>query len=67
MTAEEIRITMLNDEDIDMLSELVLYDWPSAKPDVQRDLQPYWAFRDEISITDSTSIKGKRIYYKARH
>ena len=61
MTPEEIRIETLNGEDIGMLSELTLNGWPSAKAKEQKDLQPYWSFRDKITITGGIAMKGRRI------
>ena len=31
------------------------------RPEVQRDLQPYWSFRDKIVVIDGIIMKGKRI------
>ena len=43
------------------LTELILHDQPSMKTEVQKEMKPYWSFRDEIAIIDGTSTKGKRI------
>ena len=40
MTMEEIKIAIIDDEHLDMLSELVLHSWPSAKTEIQKELQP---------------------------
>ena len=44
-----------------MLLELTPHGWPSFQDEVQKDLQPYWTFRDEIAIIDSIAVKGRRI------
>ena len=51
----------LDDEHIDILVEIVPYDWPSTKVEVQKELQLYWSFRDEITIMDGTAMKGRII------
>ena len=40
MKAEEIRMAMLDDGQICILSKLVLCGWPSTKAEVQNDIQP---------------------------
>ena len=48
-------------EHIGMLSELILYGWPLTKAEVQEDLQPYWSFRDEIAVIDGIAMKDGRM------
>ena len=38
-----------------MLPESLLQSWPSIKAEVQKNLQPYWSFRDETAIIDGTA------------
>ena len=61
MMAEEIRLTMVDDEQIGMLSECILCRWSLTKAEVQKDLQSYWSFRDEIEIMGNFVMKGRRI------
>ena len=56
MKAEEIRIAALGDEHISMLSELTLHGCPLTKAEVQKGLQLYWSFRDEIAIIDGIAM-----------
>ena len=56
-----MKIATLDGEHLGMLSELMLYSWPSTKTEVQKELQPYLLFRDEIAIIDRIAMKGKRI------
>ena len=51
---------MPGDGHLGMLSELALHCWPSKKAEVQKDLQPYWSFKDEIPIIDGIAVKGRR-------
>ena len=53
------------DEHMGMVSEPVLHGWPSTKGEPQKDLKPYWLFKDEITIIDVTDMKGRRIIIPA--
>ena len=59
------RLATLDDKYIGLLSELVLHSWPSTEAEVQKDLQPYWSFRDKIAIIDGIAVKGRRIIIPA--
>ena len=61
LTADEIRIVTLEDEHLGALAELIFHGWLSTRAWVQRELQPYWAFREKIAIIDGIPIKGRRI------
>ena len=50
MTAEEIRMAMLDNKHIGILSKLVLCGLPSTKAEVQKDPKPYCSFRDATVI-----------------
>ena len=69
ITAEEIRRAMLDDKYIGMLPELIPHGRPLTKAKIQKDLQPYWSFRDEIAIIDGIAMKCRRISacYNTRH
>ena len=59
MRSEEIKSVTINDEHLSIVSDYVLCGLPSVKAEVQKNLQPYWLFRDEIVITYSITMKGK--------
>ena len=52
MTEKEMRTAKVDNEHIGILAELVLHGWPSTKAEVWKKLQPYWSFRDDISVID---------------
>ena len=54
-TAEEIRTETPEDENLSILADLVICSWPSTKPLVQKELQP---FRDDTAIIHVTAMKG---------
>ena len=49
-TAGEIRLATVDNGYLSMLSEYALCNWPSISSKLQKDLQPYWSFRDDIMI-----------------
>ena len=63
MRAKEIAIP--DDKHTCMLSECILHDWPLTKAEMQKYLQPYWSFRNDITIIDYIAIKGIRIIIHA--
>ena len=45
---EATGIATLDHKHIGMLSEPVLHSWPSTKAEGQKELQPYWSFRERL-------------------
>ncbi|XP_047484153.1 uncharacterized protein K02A2.6-like [Penaeus chinensis] len=47
------------------LKDVIIQGWPEKMKDLPRMLQPYWSFRDEISIEDGLVIKGSKFVIPA--
>ena len=60
MAAEGMRMANLDDEHIGIMSDHVLSGRPSIKAEVQKELQPYKSFKDEIRIIDEMAMEGTR-------
>ena len=60
MPAEGLRSVAIGDRDLSMLSEYILYGWPTRTTEVQKHLQLFWSLGDGIVITDRINTKGKR-------
>ena len=58
ITTGEIRKAALEGEQFSVLAEPILHGWPSTKTEVQKELQPYWSFSNEIAILSGTAVKG---------
>jgi transposase InsO family protein len=43
------------------LYSMVGKGWPDRKRDIPHSVRPYWAFRDELAVTDGIIFKGMRI------
>ena len=59
------KVATLEDEHLSALAELIHHDFPSMKTEMQKELQPYWSFRDEIAIIGGITIKGRIIIIPA--
>ena len=59
--SRETKIVTLEDEHIVMMSACILHGWVDTNVEVEKDLQPYWSFRDEITIIDDITMKIKII------
>ena len=43
------------------LQRVVYSGWPDTIKDLPKDLRPYWAYRDEIGISDGVIFNGKQV------
>ena len=43
------------------LHETITQGWPDTMREIPKLLQPYWPFRDELSIEDGLIVKGTRV------
>ena len=44
-----------------MLRHTITQGWPSTTKEVPNVLQPYWKFREELTIEDGIVLKGTHI------
>ena len=65
MTADKIRMITLDDEHLIILSEHVLHGWPPSKAEAQKELKPYWSFRDDTAIIEGIGMKSRKIIVPA--
>ena len=59
LTEKEIRSVTLEDKHLNMVSDYILYRWPSIRAEIQKCLETNWLFRDEIVIISGTAKKVK--------
>ena len=52
--------TEANDE-LAILKHTIMQGWPKNIKQVPPELQPYWTFREELTIEDGLILKGTRI------
>ena len=52
---------MQEDDELVLLKPVVTQGWPGNVQEVPREIQPYWTFREELTIEDGLILKGIRI------
>lgn len=58
---KRIREATLNDPVLQQLRKTVIDGWPNEKRDVQREIEHFWNFRDDLSVCDNILLKSNRI------
>ena len=51
---------MQEDDVLALLKHIITQGWPSNIKEVPSELQPYWTFREELTIEDGLILKGTR-------
>ena len=46
---------------LQFLKHIITQGWPSNIKEVSSDMQPYWTFKDELTIEDGLILKGTKI------
>ena len=57
----QIREMSTADPTLRALQRLVYSGWPDTIKNLQKDVRPYWSYRDEIGISDGVMFKGKQV------
>ena len=52
---------MQADDTLAILKYTIHQGWPSSIKDLPSEVQPFWTFREELTIEDGLILKGKRI------
>ncbi len=60
-----IQSATAKDSTLCTLRDTIIKGWPPRIKDLPRDLQPYWSFRDEMSVEDGIILKGERVVIPA--
>ena len=56
--AQELRVETARDPVLAPLRDLIITGWPDTFKQVPKPLQPYWSYRDELSVEDGVILKG---------
>ena len=59
----QLRMPMQADDELALLKHTIMQGWPSSIKQVPPVLQPYWMFREELTVEDGLILKGTRNYY----
>ena len=57
----QLRLATQKDDELILLKHTITQGWPSTIKEVPNVLQPYWTFREELTVEDCLVLKGTRI------
>ena len=58
---QQLRVATQADDELAILKHTIMQGWPKTIKQVPPELQPYWTFREELTIEDGLILKGARI------
>ena len=62
----QLRVSMDADDELALQKQTITQGWPSSIKQVPQILQPYWTFREELTVEDDLFLKGTRIGIPAK-
>ena len=57
----QLRVSTQADDELALLKHTIMQGWSSSIKQVPPVLQPYWKFREELTVEDGLILKGTRI------
>ena len=57
----QMRIATQEDDELALLKHIITHGWPSTIREVPIEMQPYWTFREELTVEDGIVLKGAQI------
>ena len=57
----EMRVATQEDDELALLNHTITHGWPSTIREIPSEIQPYWTFREQLTIEDGTILKGTQI------
>ena len=58
---QQLRVATQADDQLAILKHTIMQGWPKNIKQVPPEIQPYWTFREELTIEDGLILKGTRI------
>ena len=58
----QLRVSTQADVELALLKHTIMQGWPSSIKQVPPVLQPYWMFREELTVEDGLILKGTKTY-----
>ena len=58
---QQLRVATQANDELAILKHTIMQEWPKNIKQVPPELQPYWTFREELTIEDGLILKGTRI------
>ena len=57
----QLRLSMQADDELALLKHTIMQGWPKSIKQVPPVLQPFWTFREELTVDNGLILKGTRI------
>ena len=57
----EMRIATQENDDLALHKHTITHGWPRTIREVSSEIQPYWTFREELTVEDGVVLKGTQI------
>ena len=57
----DIRIATQEDDELALLKHTIMHGWSSTIREVPSEIQPYWTFREELTVEDGIVLKSTQI------
>ena len=57
----QLRLSMQADDELSLLKHTIMQRWPKSIKQVPPELQPFWTFREELTVEDGLILKRTRI------
>ena len=64
---QQLRMSTQTDDELAILKHTIMQGWPSSIKQVPPMLDPFWTFREELTIEDGLILKGTRIIIPNNH
>ena len=58
---QDIRLETAKDDELSLLKHIVTTGWPEQIREVPKEIQPYWTFREELTVENGLLLKSTRI------
>ena len=58
---QQLRLSTQTDDELAILKHTIMQGWPKSIKQVPPVLQPFWTFREELTVEDGLILKGTRI------
>ena len=58
---QDIRLETAKDDELLLLKHIVTTGWPEQIREVPKEIQPYWTFREELTVENGLLLKSTRI------
>ena len=56
ISISQIKYTMVQDEHLQYLKNIIITGWPSTKDQLHIDIRPYWSYKDDLAVIDSVVL-----------